>query len=331
MGHAPFSHLFEPLLSKALGKTHEDMSSWIIRDSELADVLARNSLDPKEVSRLAVGKLGDPGRRFLDQAISSTVDVDKMDFVVRDSYHTGAGYGHVDVFRLIYTMDLLDGNLAVDLTAITALEALLLGRLESFRAIYFHRVSRAVQIMLLKALELATEAMGILDMRSPEDYIKLDDYVVWWILKNCEGSRPIIEDIEKRRLLKCVYERTFFAKDEVITNVFTNEGVRRQMEEDIASLAKVDPSYVIIDVPSLPSVPYHYTLDVEPMDVPIFSRTWNGEKVPQKVAEISKVLEVMRAFMNITRVYTKEEHREKVAKAAESFLGKRQSHEQVSY
>jgi HD superfamily phosphohydrolase len=321
VGHAPFSHLFEPFLLKYLGRNHEDMSAWIIGNSALADVIDAQGFDAKELSRLAVGKVSAPNKRFLGQIISSSFDVDKMDFVVRDSYHTGAGYGSVDVFRLIYTMDILDGNLAVDITALPALESLMLARLESFRAIYFHRACRAVQMMILKALDAAKDDLQILRVKTPDEYLEWDDYVVWSKLLQNPRSRPIIRELSERKLLKCAYEKAFFAKDELVSSVFTNENVRLKLEEEIAVKAKIPASDVGIDVPSLPSVPYHYAMDIGPIDIPIFSKTRSGEKIPQKITELSKVVDIMKVFMNIIRVYTKEQHREQVALAAAQVLG----------
>jgi len=331
VGHAPFSHLFEPFLLKYLGRNHEDMSTWIIANSSLSGVIEEQGFDAKELSNLAVGKPSKPGKRFLGQIISSSFDVDKMDFVVRDSYHTGAGYGSVDVFRLIYTMDILDGNLAVDITALPTLESLILARLESFRAIYFHRACRAVQMMMLKALDAAKEDLEILKVKTPDEYMEWDDYTVWSKLSLNPRSRQIIRELSERRLLKCAYERTFFAKDELVSSVFTNENVRLKLEEDIATKAKVPSSEVGIDVPSLPSVPYHYALDIGPIDIPIFSRNRLGEKVPQKITELSKVVDDLRVFMNIIRVYTKEEYREQVTEAAIKVLGESPLSNVLSY
>lgn len=321
VGHAPFSHLFEPFLLKYLGRNHEGMSTWIIANSSLTDVVEAQGFDAKELSELAVGKVPKPEKRFLGQIISSSFDVDKMDFVVRDSYHTGAGYGSVDVFRLIYTMDILDGNLAVDVTALPTLESLIMARLESFRAIYFHRACRAVQMMMLKALDAAKDDLEILKVKTPDEYMEWDDYAVWSKLLLNPQSRQIIRQLSERKLLKCAYERTFFAKDELVSSVFTNENVRLKLEEEIAAKAKVPVSDVGIDVPSLPSVPYHYAMDIGPIDIPIFSKNRSGEKVPEKIAELSKVVDELRVFMNIIRVYTKEEYRERVAEAAVHVLG----------
>src|SRR3989442_3925019 len=108
----------------------------------------RSTLFPYTTLFRSIGKLRDKKRPYLDQIISGGVDVDKMDYIVRDSFHTGAGYGSIDVHRLLYTMDIIDGNLSVDGTAVATLESFLLARFESFRTIYFHRASRAVQIMI---------------------------------------------------------------------------------------------------------------------------------------------------------------------------------------
>jgi len=297
----------------------------------LSGVIEEQGFDAKELSNLAVGKASKQGKRFLGQIISSSFDVDKMDFVVRDSYHTGAGYGSVDVFRLIYTMDILDGNLAVDITALPTLESLILARLESFRAIYFHRACRAVQMMMLKALDAAKEDLEILNVKTPDEYLEWDDYTVWSKLLLNPKSRQIIRELSERRLLKCAYERTFFVKDELVSSVFTNENVRLKLEEDIAAKAKIPLSDMGIDVPSLPSVPYHYAMDMGPIDIPIFSRNRLGEKVPQKITELSKVVDDLRLFMNIIRVYTKEEYRERVTEAAIKVLGESPLSNVLSY
>jgi HD superfamily phosphohydrolase len=331
VGHAPFSHLFEPILQKYVGKTHEDMSASIILNSELSSVLQQEGLDPNLVSRLCVGRLGDPKRAYLDQIIRSSVDVDKMDFVLRDSYHTGAGYGGVDIFRLIYTMDVLNGNLAVDVTALSTLESFILARLESFRTIYFHKTSRAAQIMLLKALEYAKDDLGIAQLGSVDEYLALDDDVVWATLRRNAKSRTIVENLDHRKLLKCAYEKTFFVKDEFLSSLFTKDTVRLKMEEEIAHKAKVAVEDVSIDLPSLPSVPYHSATELEPMDIPVFYRGADGGKIPQKISELSKIVDVLMAYMNIIRVYTLEQHREQVQRAASSVLGESALSSLVSY
>jgi HD superfamily phosphohydrolase len=331
VGHGPFSHVFEQLLEKELDKTHEDITTWIIKKSELQDILKKNGCKPDDVSKLAVGKLHRPGKAFLDQIISSAVDVDKQDFIVRDTHHTGAEYGFIDIFRLIHTLDVMEGNLAVDVGALSALESLIIARIESFKSIYFHRVGRAAQIMLALAMEKANAELRLTSFRTPEEYLAMDDYTVWTKLKNCKKSSGIIRNLERRKLLKCAYERTFYEKDTVVSSIFSRETNRKQLQADIAKAAKLDTDAVIIDVPTVPSVPYHHSVLTESMEIPVFYRTQEGRKVPQRLSEISKIFETLKGFMNILRVYTDEPNREKVSMAASKLLGKMPSSAKVSY
>ena len=330
-GHGPFSHVFEQLLIKELEKTHEDITSWIIEKSEVGDKLAKMGYKPQEVAKLAVGKLHKPSKAFLDQIISSAVDVDKQDFIVRDTYHTGAEYGFIDVFRLIHALDVLGENLAVELGALSALEAFMIARIESFKSIYFHRVGRAAQIMLATAMEKANSELGLTAFKTPEEYLALDDYTVWAALKKCEASKGIIGNLERRRMLKCAYERTFYEKDTVISNIFGSESYRHQMQSEIAKEAGVGIEAVIIDVPTVPSVPYHHAVLMESMEIPVFTRNQAGEKTLQRLSEISKIFETLKGFMNILRVYTDAADREKVEKATAKILGKIPSAAKISF
>ncbi len=330
VGHGPFSHVFEALLDKQ-NKTHEDMTSWITKNSELKDILSKDGFDPNCVGDLAVGKLQRNGKTFMDQIITSAVDVDKQDFVVRDTHHTGAEYGFIDIFRLIHALDVLDGNLAVDLGALSALESLVIARIESFKSIYFHRVGRAVQIMLAMAMEKANQELGFTDFKTPEEYLSMDDYTVWSLLKKNAMSAGIIYDLERRKLLKCAYERTFYEKDTMISSIFGREAHRRELQNEIANEAQISGEQVIIDVPTVPSVPYHHSVLTESMEIPVFYKAEENEKVPQRLSEVSRIFATLMGFMNILRVYTAEAQREKVGEAATRILGKIPSTAKISY
>ncbi len=331
IGHGPFSHVFEHLLIKELDKTHEDITSWIIEKSELRDMLGKIGHKSEDVGKLAIGKLHKPQKAFLDQIICSAVDVDKLDFIVRDTHHTGAEYGYIDIFRLIHALDVFGENLALDLGALSALESLIIARIESFKSIYFHRVGRAAQIMLAMAMEKANEELGFTDFKTPEEYLAMDDYTVWTALKSCKKSSAIIKNLERRRMLKCAYERTFYEKDPMISNIFGREAHRKQLQNEIAKEAKVETEAVIIDVPTVPSVPYHHSVLMESMEIPVFYKTSEGKKVPQRLSEISKIFETLKGFINILRVYTDEENREKVGNASSKILGRIPSTAKISY
>jgi HD superfamily phosphohydrolase len=331
VGHGPFSHVFEQLLIKNLEKTHEDITSWIIEKGELSDKIAKIGYKPEEVAKLAVGKLHKPGKAFLDQIISSAVDVDKQDFIVRDTFHTGAEYGFIDVFRLIHALDVLGEDLAVEFGALSALEAFIIARIESFKSIYFHRVGRAAQIMLAMAMEKADEELGLTAFKTPEEYLAMDDYTVWAALKRCETSKWIIDNLEQRRMLKCAYERTFYEKDTMVSNIFGREAYRREMQSEIAKEAGVEPETVVIDVPTVPSVPYHHAVLMESMEIPVFSRSQAGKKTPYRLSDISKIIENLKGFINILRVYTNVADRGRVERATAKILGKIPATAKISY
>jgi len=321
IGHGPFSHVFEPLLAKYLNKSHEDFVPWLVNETDIAEKLEAAGVDASTLGRLAIGKLTNRKRPYLDQIISSSVDVDKMDYVVRDSFHTGAGYGSFDVHRLLYAMDIIDNGLSVDGSAVATLESFLLARFESFRTIYFHKASRAVQIMMVRALEVARDELRLLDFDGPEDYLKLDDYKVWTELKECKKSRKIMQDLEARRLLKCAYERTLFSREELVSNVISNDQVRADIERQIARKARVAWENVVIDVPTLPSVPYHDSAALHSMDIPVFKHSPSGKKQRIPLSEVSRIVGVLPTFMNLVRVYTKESYRSRVETAARQILG----------
>ena len=331
VGHGPFSHVFEHLLEKFLDKTHEEITVWMIEKSELSDILNKAGYSPTEIAKLATGSLKRKDKTFMDQVIQSAVDVDKLDFIVRDTYHTGAQYGNVDVFRLIHMLDILNGNLAVDIGALSALESFILARIESFKSIYFHRVSRAAQIMLATAMEKAKDDIGLVSFKTPEEYLSLNDYTVWTMLKLCEKSRKTMENLERRRLLKCAYDQTFHVKDQTISKLFSAEEIRNEMRDKIAEKAGVKPQFVLIDVPTLPSVPYHHSALIEPMEIPIFHKTRDGGKIPQRLSEVSRIFEALRGFINVVRVYTEEKYRAQVSEAATKMLGELPYSARISY
>ena len=223
------------------------------------------------------------------------MDVDKQDFILRDTYHTGAEYGFIDVYRLIHALDVLGENLAVELGALSALEAFMIARIESFKSIYFHRVGRAAQIMLAAAMEKANSELGLTAFKTPEEYLELDDYTVWSALKKCKASKEIISNLEHRRMLKCAYERTFYEKTAMISNLFGRESYRRQIQSEIAKEAGVGIESVIIDVPTVPSVPYHHTALMESMEIPVFTKAKPAKKCSNASVRALKSLKRLKA------------------------------------
>jgi hypothetical protein len=171
-------------------------------------------------------------------------------------------------------------------------------------------------------MEKANPELGLTGFKTPEEFMALDDYTVWSALKNCKASQGIIDNLEKRRMLKCAYERTFYEKDTLMSNLFGRESYRRQIQSEIAKEADVGAESVIIDVPTVPSVPYHHAVLMESMEIPVFIRSPTGEKTPQRLSESSRIIETLQGFMNILRVYTDEPQRERIEKATAKILNR---------
>jgi HD superfamily phosphohydrolase len=185
--------------------------------------------------------------------------------------------------------------------------------------------------MLAMAMEKADKELGLTAFKTPEEYLEMDDYTVWAALKKCEASKHIIYDLEHRRMLKCAYERTFYEKDTMISNIFGREAYRQQMQREIAKEAEVDTEAVFIDVPTVPSVPYHHAVLMESMEIPVFSRNQTGKKTIYRLSDISKIIENLKGFINILRVYTNAIDREKVERATAKILGKIPTTAKISY
>jgi hypothetical protein len=103
------------------------------------------------------------------------------------------------------------------------------------------------------------------------------------------------------------------------------------MQREIAKEAGVETEAVVIDVPTVPSVPYHHAVLMETMEIPVFSRSQTGKKNHYRLSDISKIIENLKGFINILRVYTNPVDREKVEQATVKILGRIPTTAKISY
>ena len=167
IGHLPFSHAAEDLLPE--GWSHERISKELILSDELASLWYSMTppLKPTDVAKIAVGKKEFADTEFstwealLSEVITSDVlGVDRMDYLLRDSHHTGVAYGKFDHYRLVDTMRLLPASqqsdeptLGVEIGGLHSAEALLLARYYMFMQVYHHRVRIAYDFHLKQFLQ----------------------------------------------------------------------------------------------------------------------------------------------------------------------------------
>ena len=154
VGHGPFSHVMEHTLVD--GITHEEISLMMmekIRDEgneEVMDLAIRIFRDEYE-------------KRFLHQLISSQLDVDRLDYLCRDSFFCGVTEGSVASARILKMMNVKDGKLVVESKGIYSVEKFLVARRLMYWQVYLHHTSVAAEQLLIKILERAKElaAKGI--------------------------------------------------------------------------------------------------------------------------------------------------------------------------
>lgn len=320
IGHGPFSHLFEEVLSEKIDITHEDISRRIIRETEIGEILSKDGINVKQFSSLP---LGVPSRypRFMKDLISGVLSVDTMDYLLRDSYFTGVEYGKVDVHRVINSYEIVDKRIAIDKAGLYALEALLIARYEMFRAVYFHRTVRAAEIMIIKAMTLADNDLGFTELSDLHDYLTLTDEVTLAKLVSIKADSPKLKQAKKlasdymsRNLVKCVFERVMQRKDILIERIFSQRRIRDEFARAIADKARVDENTVFIDVPTTPSLPMtssHENLS----EIIVVSKGATGKAFEKVKAVDLPLLSSILGYMDLMRVYTTQQNRKKVERA----------------
>ncbi|MEO7795833.1 MAG: HD domain-containing protein [Thermoanaerobaculia bacterium] len=175
-GHAPFSHSAEELFEG--GIDHEAMTGRLLVSDEIQALFARHGdgIRPADVAALLAGEVP-PERRFLAQVISGELDVDKMDYLLRDSLYCGVRYGVYDLDRLLDTLALVTdpetGALAIGVEegGVHAIEALVLARYYMFTQVYFNVTGKALEQHLSEWMR----AEGRQWPSDPERFLRQDD------------------------------------------------------------------------------------------------------------------------------------------------------------
>lgn len=145
IGHGPYSHAFE----YAFSVNHEQIGARIIvEDEELRKVLDKIDKDFATDVAGIILKLGK--HPLIEQLVSSQLDVDRLDYLGRDAYFTGATYGNIDLDRLIRVMQVKDEKIVFKISGIHAIENYLISRYHMYWQVYYHPTSRAYEIVLEK-------------------------------------------------------------------------------------------------------------------------------------------------------------------------------------
>ena len=197
IGHGPFSHVLEDTIVK--GITHEEISLMLME---------RMNKEMNGQLSLAIQIFKDEyPKRFLHQLVSGQLDMDRLDYLRRDSFYTGVTEGNIGSARIIKMLDVADDRLVVESKGIYSIENFLTARRLMYWQVYLHKTSVAYEKMLISTLLRAKElaAQGVELFASPalhfflyrnitpeefyanpdclENFIQLDDNDIWTALK----------------------------------------------------------------------------------------------------------------------------------------------------
>ena len=151
IGHAPFSHSAEDLFSEPID--HEQMTQKLLGSEEITDIFRRfgDGIAAEDVQRVLAGSL-DPLERLLSRIVAGELDVDKMDYLLRDSLYCGVRYGSFDLDRLLETIEAVEDpdtggwGIGVEEGGVHALEALVMARYYMFTQVYFNVIGKALEL-----------------------------------------------------------------------------------------------------------------------------------------------------------------------------------------
>ena len=247
IGHGAYSHTFERLFDT----NHETITQQIILspETEINTILRRVSPDfPDKVASVINHTYAN---KQVEQLISSQIDVDRMDYLLRDSYFTGASYGEFDLTRVLRVIRPIKNGLAFSRDGMHAVEDYIISRYQMYMQVYFHPASRAMEVLLQNLLKRAKylypKEKEFFTVTSPhlipffenrvtlEDYLSLDDgvmntYFQTWM----QSADKILSDLASRFINRKVFKSiTFDEKD------LSNLEKLREIVKDLG----FDPTY----------------------------------------------------------------------------------------
>lgn len=155
IGHWPYCHPMEDMNISGI-PTHEDFAEQTIESGEISDLIHQDwNLAPAAITAFLKGNADSEGALFLYQLLSSPVDIDKLDYLQRDSLHAGVPYGrNFDSHRLIKGLRFSSttNRLMISSKALTATEMMVFARYVMFSEVYWHRTVRSATAMLQRAV-----------------------------------------------------------------------------------------------------------------------------------------------------------------------------------
>jgi len=257
LGHGPFSHSIEDVFDT----DHEDWTCRIITgDTEVNQALREvDERFPERVAAIIKKKYDKP---IVVNLVSSQMDADRMDYLLRDAYFTGVHYGTFDLERILRVLRPHQGRIVVKESGMHAVEDYLMSRYQMYWQVYFHPVTRSSEIILRQILRRAKELYHngykfdwlprpllrlFCGELTTEDYFRLDEALAQTVFMAWSDERDEwLSDLSRRFLHRRLY------KDVIVSD--HNEALFEEAKEQLKR-AGLHPGYHLeVDFPS--DLPY---------------------------------------------------------------------------
>lgn len=309
LGHGPFSHVIE----KATHVRHEHWTERILLDPETEVHQILVDVDPRLPQTIASIYRHEYMPAYACQMVSSQLDCDRFDYLLRDSLMTGAKYGNYDLEWIIHALrlDLERQQIYVSAKGLYAVEEYLQARFYMFRQVYFHHSLRAVENMLISILRRAVRLMekGVLGFHLPSsavtrllsgqelttaEFLSLDDYDLMFHIKQwTRDADPVLSDLCHRFINRKLFKSIDLREEH--DEAFVEEA------RAIVEAAGYDPQYYLLN-DSAADIPYFGPY--EPETAKPRSRIYIETRHPdprsghelREITEVSDVVRGMRGF-----------------------------------
>jgi HD superfamily phosphohydrolase len=312
LGHGPFSHVME----KVFRFHHEDWTCRIVLDRSTEVNRVLRAFDKELPEKIASLYKRNYSPAFVSQLVSSQLDCDRMDYLLRDSLMTGAKYGIYDLEWVLHALriDERTDRVYVESKGLYAVEEYLQARYYMFRQVYFHRTLRSAEAVLVSTLKRARQLITRDELKfrmrdsvfekmlmgeevSTQEYLQIDDTDLTFHLKQWEHEADsTLSDLARR----FIDRKLFKAMDMSLTG--EARGKFWSQAEQIVRRAGYEPEfYLIMDrAGDVPYYGYYSPVDVDPGSL-IYIESDGAQGEIREISEVSEAVRGLRGY-SIDRV-----------------------------
>jgi uncharacterized protein len=318
IGHGPMSHVSEQIFKFK----HEPMTTEIIKNTEIADILRHESIEPDTILDL-INHTSDENK-YISQLISSQLDADRLDYLSRDAYFTGVAFGKIDLERIVRTLKIyhgggdIEGYVVSSNKGMEAIESYVLSRHLMYQGVYFHKTTRCFERMIEKVFKRAIVLAGENRLTLPEEFaflktnnfsvndlIQLDDHAVYNVISQwTKNSDTILKDLANR-----IINRIPLKSIPIPTKKLKKYSENLDQIKNKLNNNQFDPDYYLLfDDPSeTPYTPYSPKGADDQTNVITNIFVLNEEGKPEEISQLSDVVKALAKVQYNFRIYVPEE------------------------